>query len=121
MNRILLAAFALAALVALAGPRPRYNLSVVHNTNVYTLSLTDDTLLMQCPGGAVEYRTFSADECAAQDGGANADGGAFGLLADFTTMPDAIPIPRISGQTCVGVLGYSITDGGTLRCRFATP
>lgn len=121
MKRFLLAFSVLAALVVHAGPRPYSNITVVHNTNVYTVPFTVDTLLLQCPGGAVRYRTFTADECAAQDGGAQADGGAFGPLVDFSSMSDPMPIVRSLGQTCVGILGYSITDGGSLVCSLSTP
>lgn len=122
MNRLLLVFGFLACLMVFAGPRPYTNISVVGTSTVYTVPLVADTLLMQCPGGSLEYRTYTAAECADVDGGALPDGGAFGLLVDFSTMSDSMPIVRASGQTCVGLLGRTVVDGGgTLYCRFATP
>ncbi len=101
----------LIALYAYAGPRPRATVQVPGTSTVVTHYFGDvnDGVLLQCPGGSVWYRVFTQDEYAAQDGGVQFDGGAFGVLVDFTLMGDPMPISRANGQVAIGLLG---ADGG---------
>lgn len=117
-----LAAF-VAALLVWAAPTPRGTVSVVSNTTVAFHSAAEGTsMVMQCPGGAVWYRGFTAAQLATQDAGPQADGGAFGVRADFTSQTDPIGVVMGSGQTTLGLLGDSTTtDGGTLKCYLSTP
>jgi len=109
----------LVGLFAWAGPRPYSTVNVSGTSTVSTLAVPEGTaLVMQCPSGAVYYKTLSTAELAAQDGGAQADGGFFGVKADFTSQGDPIGILLGVGQAAVALLG---TDAGTLPCYFSTP
>ncbi len=109
----------LVALVAWAGPRPRANVTV-SATTVVTHSATESAvLLLQCPQAATWYRTFTTEELANQDGGPQADGGAFGVLVDFRTMGDPTTIVMGPNQVALGLLG--IVDAGSAPCFIATP
>ena len=112
-------AVVLVALYAWAGPRPYSQVNVVGTSTVSTMAAPEGTaLVMQCPSGAVYYKTLNAAELANQDGGAMADGGIFGVKADFSTQGDPIGILLGVGQTVVALLG---ADAGTLPCYFSTP
>lgn len=112
----------LIALSVYAAPTPRGTISVVSNTQVATITVTPgESFVMQCPGGAVWYRGFTTADFATQDGGPQADGGAFGVRADFTTQTDPVGVVISAGQTRFSVLGDATTDGGTLKCYLNTP
>lgn len=109
----------LIALFAWAGPRPAATVNVSGTSTVSTYAAAEGTaLVMQCPSGAVYYKTLNAAELANQDGGAMVDGGFFGVKADFTTQGDPVGILLGVGQAAVALLG---TDAGTLPCYFSYP
>lgn len=128
---------ALVGVVAWAGPYPRATVNVVGSVTPATIAVTED-LILQCIGGIVWYRSLTADELAAgglvSPGLGMTDGGAFGVLADFTATGDPVFIPRASGQVAIALLGtdagtvaWGQTDGGTiidagrLPCFFSVP
>ena len=109
----------LIGLYAWAGPRPYATVNVVGTSTVSTLSLSQGAaMIMQCPSGAVYYKTLTAEEFADQDGGAHADGGFFGVKVDFSSQGDPVGILLGTNQVAIALLG---TDAGTLPCYFSTP
>ncbi len=127
------------SVIAWAGPRPAARLNVVGSVTPASYTATvGASLLLQCPGGIVWYRTLTAAELAAgglvSAGLGMTDGGSYGVLVDFTSMGDPVGIRLNTNETTVSLLGtdgglvtWGQTDGGTnqdagvLPCFFSVP
>lgn len=109
----------LIALVAIGAPIPFATRTADRATVVTVAAASGTSMVMQCPGGAVWYRSFSAAELAAADGVLHYDGGFFGVLADFRTQGD--PVGIVLGSGAAGLAVNGIADAGAVVCTFSTP